>query len=273
MSYHDYAVFRDGSHSAIRVGVERKYTYYIPMEASVVRVTSMEHREFAEAYKPYTNYPVRRAAEIFLAAPDKEVSPKAREHLEAILADPSYAYDGSQFSQLQLLQPKEKPMPAKKSAAAVAESVANKPQAKGRGASKAEKAAAVDEAVKTEAAAGPRIGKAPKQQAEQAQPAAKKTAPAKKAKAEDAEASKPKGRAPALPEGTRLKVGNTESVKRGFMLEFVEAAKKLEKESRGKGFTAEKIIEELTTDERTASWVRTYVTYSLDEKRGILVLA
>jgi hypothetical protein len=269
MSFHTYQVYRDGTHTCICVAIERKYTYYIPMEPHVVRVAKATHEEFRADYdRLYTEYPVRRAAEIYLAAPDKEVTPEARQHLEAILADPAYEYDRSAYSTPHVIQEK---LMAKKNAAAVAEEIAQKPKNKKEALAQA-----------GEASSKP-VGevKAPKGAAAKAEPAAK-TAPAKKApKAAAAEGDAPKakgGRAPAVGGDVKLKVGNTESAKRGFMLEFVTRAAELEKASRGKGFTGDALVESLVErheDERAAdaAWVRTYVSYSLAEKRGILVLA
>lgn len=266
-TYHTYALYRDANrHHCISVGIERKYTYYIPMEAAEVKVHQMEHREFGLEFELITNYPVRRAAEIFLAAPDKEVSPKAKEHLEAILADPAYVYDTAQFSVPHVL--KEKIM-ASKNAAAVAAEIAAKPAPK----NKKEALAAAAEIAAKPVGAVKSNPKGPKAQAA-AEPAAKKTAPAKKAAKEEAA---PRGRAPAVAPDARLKIGNADSVSRGYMLEFVNAAKALEKQSRGKGFTSEQMVEAGLAlpgaEGRDEAWVKTYISYSLAAHRGIFVVA
>lgn len=269
-TYHTYALYRDANrHHCISVGIERKFTYYIPMEAAEVKVHQMEHREFGLEFELITNYPVRRAAEIFLAAPDKEVSPKAKEHLEAILADPSYVYDTAQYSVPNVLKEKEM---ASKNAAAVAAEIAAKPAPKNKKEALAQAAEISGKPVGA-VKSNPKGPAAPKAAA--AEPAAKKAAPAKKAAKEEAPA--PRGRAPAVAPDARLKIGNADSVKRGYMLEFVNAAKALEKASRGKGFTSEQMVDaglKLEGAEgRDEAWVKTYISYSLAAHRGIFVVA
>lgn len=258
MTFHVYRLFRDHNrHHCICVSVERKYTYYIPMEAAEVRVAQMAHDEFAHTYDPVEEYPVRRAAEIFLAAPNKEVAPKAREHLEAILADPAYVYDSSLFSVPNVI--KENMMA--RSAAKIADEIGAK--------TPRNKKEALQAAEKIDQGNLPRAVKAAK--GEPAAPAAKKAA-------KEPAAPKASGRAPAADMTVKLKVGDTSSVKRGFMAEFVTRAQELEKASRGKGFTGEALIESLVAsheDERAAdaTWVKTYVAYALAPVRGILVAA
>lgn len=261
MSFHVYRLFRDHNrHHCICVAVERKYTYFIPMEAAEVRTRALAHEEFARTFEPVEEYPVRRAAEIFLAAPDKEVAPEAREHLEAILADPAYVYDRSLYSVPNVI--KENQMATKK-AAQVAEEIAAKPR---------NKKEALQAAEKHDQANLPRnVKAAPKGEA---------AAPAKKAAKKDAEApaAKTGGRAPSFDMEGRYKIGDASSVKRGFMLEFVTRAQELEKASRGKGFTGTALVDSLVEkheDERAAdaTWVKTYVSYALAPVRAILVAA
>ena len=257
-AFHVYTVRWDANrHTCIHVAAERIYSYYIPMEASEVAVRRLENKEFEYTYTVIPDYPVRRAAEIYLAAPDKEVHPKARSHLEAILADPAYAYDPAQYSTPHVFKEKE----MAKAAAAVAEGVAPKAT---KASKKSEALAAAAEVIKS--AQAPIVGKAPK------------AAPAPKvAKEKVAAEPKPRGRAPTVELSARLKVGNIESVKRGYMLAFVTKAQELEKLSRGKGFTGEALIEAMTdapeTEGRGAPYVKTYLSYSLAAKRGILVPA
>jgi len=270
MTFTNYAVFQDENrHSCIFINEERKYTYFIPMEALEVRVRQLENRTFASDYTPLTSYPVRRAAEIFLRAPDKAVTPEAREHLEAILSDPTYAYDAAAYPALSILNhtPKGKSTMARKSAAQVAEEVAVAP--------KRTRKEALAEADAVVSAQAPHNVKAPKERpAAKAEPApAAKKAGKPKAEAESA----PRGRAPAISGDVRLKVGNRETVKRGFMLEFIDCAAGLEKGTRGKGFTVDTLLEAASglpgAEGRDVGWIRTYVTYALDASRGILVTA
>lgn len=250
MTFHTYTVRQDENrHTCICVEVSRKYTYFIPMEAREVRVRRMENKEFSESYGVVEDYPVRRAADIYLRAPGKEVSPEAKRHLEAVLGDPAYAYDEAAFAAIPSNLNKDLPtMPRK--AAQAAEAVATAP-AKKPGKSKVISSSEVTGTIPPRKNAKPAVSEGDKAIA--------------KAKAG--------GRAPAMDPETRVKVGDPSSVKRGFMLEFVNKAQELEKASRGKGFTISSIVDALTTEEHSASWVRTYVTYSLDATRGILVLA
>ena len=251
MSFHVYTVMRDENrHTCICVAVERKYTYFIPMEADVVRVRRLENHEFTSEYEVVPEYPVRRAAEIYLRAPGKQVSDEARGHLAAVLSDPAYAYDEAQFASIPTNLNKDLSTMVKK-AAQVADTVAvAKTPRKGK--------------IVAESAV---IGTVPKKGAKL--PSGASVTEGDKAIAK----AKSGGRAPALDPETRLKVGDTSSVKRGFMADFVAKAQEMEKASRGRGFTISGIVEALTTPEHEASWVRTYVTYALDAKRGILVLA
>lgn len=257
--FHIYTLMRDHNrHHCICVAVERKYTYFVPMAAAEVKVQQLLHEEFRELYETLPEYPVRRAAEIFLAAPDKEVSPEAREHLEAILADPAYVYDRSLYKEPTVLKDQAMATAAKKAAEKV-------------GKKKADSA--------TQEAAGKAIAEGIK-----ANPIAAKAAPAKKVAAAPAgKAAKKaapavaKGRTPAIDPQTRLKVGNIESVRGGYMKEFIENCQALEKASKGKGFTIEAAVEGglklAGAKDKDAAWVRTYVGYSMAPNRGILTLA
>lgn len=132
-----FAVYWDyGRHTCIRVGERNGSVLLIPMEASEVRVVRMAEREFVSTYTPVPEYPVKRAAEIYLGAPGKTVDAQARDLLRRILADPSLDYDRSKFSVLPIHQPlKESTMATKKTAAAAAED--SKPVKKTAAATKA----------------------------------------------------------------------------------------------------------------------------------------
>jgi len=169
-------------HTCIVVGEKGSYTHYIPMEATEVRVVRMSQREFSSLYTYVTDYPVKRAAEIYLGAPGKTVSPQARDLLKRILADPALDYDRSKFSSLPIHQPhKESIMATAKKTAAAAEDT--KPVKKTAAATKATKAAAAEPAKKT--------------------------------------------RAPKAEDNGSYTVADDSSVKRGFIADYVAAAKKL----------------------------------------------
>lgn len=256
-TFHVYSVLRDHNrHHCICVGVERKYTYFIPMAAAEVKVDALVNEEFKQLYEE-CGYPVRRAAEIFLASPDKEVSPKAREHLEAILADPAYVYDRSLYPEPHVLKEKLMATASKKATSAV------------NGRRKTD-SAAHEEAAKVMAAAGPIVSKA----AKKAPVAAVAATPAKKGAVKAAAA---KGRVPAMDPSTKVKVGNAEAAKRGYMLEFMTMAQAMDKASRGKGVTIEALVEGGVAlpgaKDKDAAWVRTYVSYAMAPNREMLVVA
>ncbi len=222
------AVYRDNSHTAIVVSIDDKEVTFIPMATLSVEV--MRASAFHADWKAYTEYPVKRAAELYIgAAQYRPIPPAARKLLEGIVADKALDYATFQ-------QP-VKPQPTKgtttmakapaKTAAPAAKKSANPASpfealVKGTPA----KAAAPAPAAKK---AAPAPAKAP---AKAAAPAAKKAAaaptpakaPAKTAAAKPA--SSPVGRT-KIGDDVKHKVGDTSSVKRGFLAEFVEKAQSL----------------------------------------------
>ncbi len=105
-----YAAFRDASrHSCIRVRDNGSRVSYVPMDALETVVKSLPAKEFYQDYEPIPDYPVKRAAEIYLfSETSKEFSSEAKQHLERIVGDPAYAYDAAKFSsQPVLTKPKE----------------------------------------------------------------------------------------------------------------------------------------------------------------------
>lgn len=135
------AVFRKKgqSYSCITLGEDVKFVHFIPMET--LKLTKVGRREFYAEWGEFPEYPVRRAAELYLGAGVyREIGPEETTRLKAIKAgSPAYNLDES-------YQPKEKEPKmatvAKKQPAATKGEAAEKPL-KGAGkaaAPKAEKA-------------------------------------------------------------------------------------------------------------------------------------
>jgi hypothetical protein len=209
-------------------------------------------RSFDSEWTAYPEYPVRRAAEVYLGAGQYRTIPaQAREHLNKIVADPATAYPTFESTQGKLKMASKAPAPrnginsvvesSKKPVKAAAAPAAAKPPVKA-----AAKAAAAP------AAAKPPVKAAP------AKAAPAKAAPAKAAPAKAAPTAKaaPEGAKPGrtrLPDNVKYKVADTSRVKRGFLAEFVAKAQSL------KVFTRAQI--EATFAEREAKDTNTYFPY------------
>lgn len=77
---------------------DRGRTCYIPMDPLEVGVKSLPTKEFQAEYEVMPEYPVKRAAELYLYTETfKTFSSEARQHLERIVADPAYSYNAEQF--------------------------------------------------------------------------------------------------------------------------------------------------------------------------------
>ena len=114
---------RGQSYSCITTKEDAKFVYFIPMET--LKLEKAERREFHEGWEEFSDYPVRRAAELYLGAGEfREIGPKELAHLEAIRdGSPSYNLDEPQP------KPKEPQMAtvAKKQPAASKTAAAEKP--------------------------------------------------------------------------------------------------------------------------------------------------
>lgn len=136
----DYQVMWDENrHTCIYLTETCNSAFFIPLTVGEIDVRHMRASEFAVIYSRIPDYPVRRAAELYLNSPVKQVvTSQAREHLARILADPAYAYDASQFKDF-VHQPLEKePVMATAKKAAPAKKVpAKKAAAKAAPAKKA----------------------------------------------------------------------------------------------------------------------------------------
>jgi hypothetical protein len=177
------------------------------MLAGDLSIQKMHNREFESTYTPIPNYPLKRAAEKFLFRAElQSVQPQAREHLERILRT-----EESKLSSIQQPMKEEDDMST---------------QEEGASSAPAKKAAKANPAKKTPPAAKKSAKAAP--------------APAKKASKKEAEAPK-RGR--PRDDDSTYKVGDTASVKRGFLADYVAAAQKMGT------FTRDKIVKKMISDE------------------------
>lgn len=234
------AVYRDNSHTAIVVRIEDKEVTFIPM--ATLNVEVMRAAAFHAEWKAYGEYPVKRAAELYIgAAQYRPIPDKARKLLEAIVADKALDYATFQ----QPVKPQPQPQPQPKGTTTMAKTPA--PAAKKAAPAAAKTAASPFEALvkgTPAKAAAPAAKKAPaapaKAPAKAAAPAAKKAtsapAPAKAAakdtgrRTQEADrrqgSTAPVGRS-KIDDNAKHKVGDTSSVKRGFLAEFVEKAQSM----------------------------------------------
>lgn len=219
------AVFFDNSHTAIVLA--RSATQVTLITLARLTVETMPVKEFDADWSTRTDYPVRRAAEMYLGAGKyRKIPVQVREHLNKIVADPATAYPT--FDSLSPQPTQKEPTMAKSPKArngidSVTEAT-SKPAAKAAPAKAAPaKAAPAKAAAKPEAK--PAVKAAPAKAAAKAAPAPAKAEP----KAPIA-ASKP-GRS-KIDEDLKFKIGDLSSVKRGFLAEFVEKAKELKVFSR-----------------------------------------
>ena len=80
------------SYTCVRVSEGPKFVHFIPMDT--LQLTKQVAEEFYQEWGEYTEYPVRRAAELYLGAGEyREIGIEERKHLEAIVADPATVYD------------------------------------------------------------------------------------------------------------------------------------------------------------------------------------
>ena len=84
------------SYTCITTKEDVKYVHFIPM--ATLQLERAERRDFYAEWGEYPEYPVRRAAELYLGSGEyREIGPKELAHLEAILdGSPSYNLDEPQ---------------------------------------------------------------------------------------------------------------------------------------------------------------------------------
>ena len=87
---------RGQSYSCITTKEDAKFVHFISMET--LKLEKAERRDFHAEWEEYSDYPVRRAAELYLGAGEfREIGPKELAHLEAIRdGSPSYNLDEPQ---------------------------------------------------------------------------------------------------------------------------------------------------------------------------------
>ena len=221
---------RGQSYTCIRVAVGRKFTYYIPMDS--LGLKKADNREFHDEWEE-SEYPVRRAAELYLGATQyREMSPKAQEHLERIVADPATPYDPAriiplkeepQMTDVKKTAPAKQPATSKVAAAKQAEAKPLAPAKKAPAKAARSMYFMVNEVMKAGAKRAAAAGAKP------AKAAAK--APAKQAAPAKAE-PKAKGGTARKPDDRKYTVGDDSSIKRGISRDFVDTAKRLKKFTR-----------------------------------------
>lgn len=151
---------RGTSYTCIRLSIGERFTHFITMEK--LTLEKQDNRTFHEEWAEFNDYPVRRAAEIYLADQHRTIESQARTHLESIVKDPKTVYNLE--SQPKPVTTKEDPMAtAKKTATAPATKTAkNQPPANAKPAAKGAAApAAKTPAAKTPAKTAPAAKSAP----------------------------------------------------------------------------------------------------------------
>lgn len=149
------AVYRSHgqSYTCITTKEDAKYVHFIPM--ATLQLERAERRDFYAEWGEYPEYPVRRAAELYLGSGEyREIGPKELAHLEAIR-------DGSPSYNLDEPQPKVKEpnmaTVAKKQPAATKTAAAEKPlKGAGKAAAPAKQPAKQPAAAKEKAEASTR---------------------------------------------------------------------------------------------------------------------
>lgn len=221
------AVYRDSSHTAIVVARNDTRVTFIPL--ATLAVTALPLKAFDADWAVFAEYPVRRAAELYLGAGQyRPIPDQARELLTSIASDKALAYPT--FESTQPTQGKS--TMAKKPTSAPAKAPAAKKAAAAttpfEALEKAVTGGNTKPAAKTPAKAPAKAAvpaKAPAKAAVPAKAAAK--APAKtpaKAAAKTAEPKATGGARLKVEDNVKHKVIDTSRVKRGFLQEYVEAA-------------------------------------------------
>lgn len=84
------------SYTCITTKEDAKFVHFIPM--ATLQLERAERRDFHTEWEEYPEYPVRRAAELYLGSGEyREIGPKETAHLEAIRdGSPSYNLDEPQ---------------------------------------------------------------------------------------------------------------------------------------------------------------------------------
>lgn len=126
------------SYSCITTNEDLKYVYFIPM--ATLQLERVARRDFYAEWGEYPDYPVRRAAELYLGVGDhREIGPEVTTRLKAIQAGaPAYNLDES--FQPKVKEPQMATVAKKQPAATKAAAAPAKQPTKQPAAPKAEKA-------------------------------------------------------------------------------------------------------------------------------------
>lgn len=214
------SVYHDQRRTCIVLSRTPSGVSYITLAALSLEKTTI--KAFDAEWTEYPEYPVRRAAELYLgAAQYRKIPAQVSELLRGIVEDPSTLYPTFESSIRKYIMAKTtKAAPAKTTKTAAAAPAKNPFAAL---------AAAAQLKPATPAKAAP--AKAAKPAAAPAKGTkatpAKAAAPAKAAKAAAAPAASDKPARTRVADNTKYKLANTDSVKRGFLLEYVEVARGL----------------------------------------------
>jgi hypothetical protein len=185
---------------------------YLYIAASNLTLAQTLPKPFKAQWEAVKNYPVRRAAELYLRAPIGDMSPQARGLLGAIVENPATAYDKAHIIDPETFKHHEETKMAE---------AAKKP-AKPTG-----KPAVPPKPVPGKPAAKPVPGKP-------AAAAAVKPAPVKPVPGKPAgkPAAVPAARGRTADDTTQYVVGDDSTIKRGVVREFVDEAVKMKKFTR-----------------------------------------
>lgn len=214
------AVYRDGSHTCIFLSETDKLVAFISMDT--LKVEAASTKTFHARWAEYPEYPVRRAAELYLAcAAYRSIDAKTREHLSAIVASKATLYPPFDANLRKSTMAKKTPVTPQTEAKPAANPFEALQRGKPVTSKLAAKAAAPAKAAKT--AAPTKAAKAPAKAA--AEPPHNRRATDKVAA--PAKTTAAAGEKPArlkVADTAKYKVVDTSRVKRGFLAEYVEKA-------------------------------------------------
>lgn len=258
------------SYTCIRLSIGETHTHFITLADLAVK--KLPNREFHDQWSEYTDYPVQRAAAMYLGTPHREIEPQARRHLEAIVRNsaPVDDNDGTQPTKENAMATAKKTAPATKTAAPAKTA----PAAKAAPAAKTPAAKAAPAAKTPAAKAAPAKTAAPAAKSAPAKTAAPAKTPAAKTPAGKAapngiatvvSGAKPPAKQAAAaakpavaraPNDEKLKVAEPDTARRGVTAEFQEEAIALGKASKGQGFTRQQLIDKMVSKGHDAAAAR-----------------
>lgn len=213
------SVYHDQRRTCIVLSRTPSGVSYITLAALSLEKTTI--KAFDAEWTEYPEYPVRRAAELYLgAAQYRKIPAQVSELLRGIVEDPSTLYPTFESSIRKYIMAKTTKAAPAKTAKTAAAAPAKNPFAALAAAAQLKPATPAKAAKPTVAPA-----KAAKPTAAPAKAAPAKAATPAKAAAAPAASDKPARTRVA--DNTKYKLANTDSVKRGFLLEYVEVARGL----------------------------------------------